>query len=112
MGIDDKLIEKYLGKRRLFGILKALSVIHFIIGGLLIISITGTIPGILFILMGYYLNKLSGDVLKIDEDKEKFLKNLLSFFILYVIMLILFFIIFFIGLIIYLFFGNFEGLTF
>ncbi len=110
MDIDEKKLEYYSLKNRLSGLVKFLAILNFVIGGLFIITITGSIAGIILIIVGLYLLKLHKELPDIDERTFFFFKNLWIFFIIYTISFILSIIFMIVGAIVFYFWEGFGEL--
>lgn len=109
MEIDEKDLEFFILKKRFSGLIKFLSIFHFIIGGIFIITLTGAISGIISIALGIFLLRLNKEIPNLDEKAHLFLKNLFIFFTIYTISLIIGVILIFTLVILFFIFEGIEG---
>lgn len=109
MKIDEKDLEFFILKKRFSSLIKFLSIFHFIIGGIFIITLTGAISGIISIVVGIFLLRLNKEIPNLDEKANLFLKNLFIFFLIYTISLIIAVVLIFTFMILFLIWEGIEG---
>ncbi len=96
-------------KKKISGLLKTLSILHYAVGFILIISLSGLIFGIISCLLGFILHRIIKDLQYVGDESIAFLKNFRIFLTLYLVIFVLLILFTIIGTIIFYIFGGLEG---